>query len=156
MMSVRKAVRDDIDELVRLRIAYLKEDNGQLDDRDAETIAKELPDYFRRHLGRDLFCYVWQEGGEIVASAFLLLVEKPMSPAFINGRTGTVLNVYTCPEHRRRGYAAQVMRRLLADAGEMELSVVELKSTDAGYPLYRSVGFADDASGYHPMKWRNQ
>ncbi len=155
-MGIRKADRNDIDALVRLRIAYLKEDNGQLDEGDAEAVEKALPDYFRRHLGRDLFCYVWQEDGVIASCAFLLLVEKPMSPAFINGRTGTVLNVYTCPDHRRKGYAAQLMRKLLADAKEMELCVVELKSTDAGYPLYSSIGFEDDKSNYHLMRWRNQ
>ncbi len=35
----------------------------------------------------------------------LLIVEKPMSPSFITGKTGTVLNVYTKPEYRNKGYA---------------------------------------------------
>ena len=155
-MSVRIAELSDIDALVGLRLAYLREDNGSLDERDAGIIAKALPDYFRKHLNRDLFCYLLQEGDTIAACAFLLVVEKPMSPAFINGRTGTVLNVYTHPLHRRKGYAGQVMQKLLADARKMELSTVDLKSTDAGYSLYRSAGFSDDTSKYHPMKWRNQ
>ena len=48
------------------------------------------------------------------------------------------------------------MNTLLAEAEEMELAVVELKATEAGYPLYRSVGFTDDCSRYHMMKWKNQ
>lgn len=32
---------------------------------------------------------------------FLLVAQKPMSPAFITGRTGSVLNVYIKPQYRR-------------------------------------------------------
>ena len=48
------------------------------------------------------------------------------------------------------------MEAMLADAKAMDLAVIELKATDDGYPLYRSVGFADDNSKYHQMKWVNR
>jgi len=115
-----------------------------------------LPEYFRTHLGKDLFCYIVRDGKDIVSCAFLLVVEKPMSPAFINGKTGTVFNVYTLPAHRHKGYAGLIMKELISDARKMALCTVELKATDAGYSLYRSVGFIDDVSKYHLMKWKNQ
>ncbi len=107
------------------------------------------------HLDRDLFVYVIRDGHVIVSCAFLLIIEKPMSPAFINGKTGIVLNVYTCPSARRKGYAEAAMRAMINDAKEKKLSVIELKSTEDGYHLYRSVGFTDDHSKYHMMKWKN-
>lgn len=152
---IQKAQESDIDALVKLRLAYLQEDHGSLDDRDAGIIAAKLPEYFRAHLNKDLFCYIAREEGLIVSCAFLLVIEKPMSPAFITGKTGTVLNVYTCPSYRHRGYAGFLMKKLISDAKGMDLSTVELKATDAGYALYRSAGFADDRSRYHPMKWMN-
>lgn len=152
-MRVKKAGNEDIDALVQLRLAYLSEDHGVLDEKNRSAIRQRLPSYFQTHLNRDLFCYIVREENRIVSCAFLLVVEKPMSPTFINGRTGTVLNVYTRPEWRRRGYAKKVMRQLLADAEAMELSVVELKATKAGYALYRSVGFADERSEYSPMRY---
>ncbi|MBR4462598.1 MAG: GNAT family N-acetyltransferase [Erysipelotrichaceae bacterium] len=155
-MRVEKAGTDDIDALVELRVAYLQEDNGSLDENDLFTIQKELPDYYRRHLNRDLFVYVIRDGQDIISCAFLLIIEKPMSPAFLNGKTGTVLNVYTCPEDRRKGCANAILRTLIGEAREMEISVIELKATEEGYPLYRSLGFTDDDSGYHRMLWRNQ
>ena len=154
-MVIEYAGISDIDDLVRMRLAYLREDRGCLDDAEAEAIQKSLPGYFRKHLDRDLYVYVIRESQSIVSCAFLLIVEKPMSPAFINGRTGTVLNVYTCPPFRRKGFAGKIIRKLLDDAREKELSVVELKSTDAGYPLYKAAGFSDDDSKYHLMKWKN-
>ena len=152
-MNVEIAETEDIKALVKMRISYFIEDNGSLDEHDIAVIRKDLPDYFRMHMDRDLFVYVIRDGKAIVSCAFLLIVEKPMSPAFINGRTGIVLNVYTCPSHRRRGYAKVIMEALLSEAKEKEISSIELKATEAGYPLYRSVGFTDDASGYHFMKW---
>jgi len=138
------------------RVAYLTEDNGALDEGDEAAIRDGLPGYFGAHLGHDLHAYVIRESGRIASCAFLIVVEKPMSPAFMSGRTGIVLNVYTRPDCRRRGYARKVMEALLADARELGLSVVELQATDDGYPLYLSVGFLDDESKYHRMKWFNR
>ena len=154
-MDVQKARLSDIDSLVDLRIRYLTEDHGRLEVQDAEAIAEKLPEYFRAHLGKDLFCYIVRDGQDIVSCAFLLIVEKPMSPAFINGKTGTVLNVYTRPAHRHKGYAGLIMKELLSDARKMALCTIELKATDAGYSLYRSAGFVDDVSKYHLMTWKN-
>ena len=153
--NVEKAKVDDIEALVRMRLDYLREDNGSLDECDIAAIRKDLPGYFRMHMNRDLFVYVIRDGQAIVSCAFLLVVVKPMSPAFVNGRTGTVLNVYTCPPYRRRGYAKMIMETLLHDAKDKQVSVVELKSTRAGYHLYRSAGFSDDCSRYQTMKWTN-
>ena len=155
-MTVEKARTKDIEALVKMRLSYLIEDNGSLDAQDLEAIKRELPGYFQAHLGKDLFVYVIRDGQTIVSCAFLLTVEKPMNPAFINGKTGMVLNVYTCPSYRRKGCAKKIMKVLLFEAKKMEISVIELKATKDGYSLYRSIGFVDDGSKYHRMKWKNQ
>ena len=64
-----------------------------------------------------------------------------------------MLNVYTKPSARRKGYARQIMTTLIEDAKTMGLSRMELKATEDGYPLYKAVGFLDDHSKYHSMKW---
>ena len=137
-----------------MRLAYLAEDHGTLDPADEARIRRDLPGYYRRHLNGDLTAFVAREGDELVGCALLLAVEKPMSPAFINGRTGTVLNVYTRPEYRDRGYARRLMEMLMEEAAAQDMSAVELKATDMGHGLYKALGFEDDRSGYHPMKWR--
>lgn len=153
-MMIEKATMQDIEQLTQLRLAYLLEDHGELNEKEQEIIKTKLPDYFTRNLNHNIFSYVVRIEQEIVACAWLLVVEKPMSPVFINGKTGTVLNVYTKPKHRCKGYGKQVMNMLLRDAVNMELSVVELKATEAGYSLYQSIGFKDVVSGYHQMEWR--
>lgn len=152
-MFFEKAMNEDIAQLTNLRIAYLIEDMGKLDENELIIIKQDLPDYFIRNLNKNIFGYVAKEQKEIVACALLLVVEKPMSPAFITGKTGIVLNVYTKVEYRHKGYARNLMNMLMTDASDMGLSVVELKATEAGYQLYKSIGFENVKSKYYFMKW---
>lgn len=155
-MIFREAGPADIGQLTELRIAYLAEDTGPLTKADADILRRDLPDYFTRNLNRTIFGYAAESDGHLTACALLLVTEKPMSPAFMTGKVGTVLNVYTTPAYRRRGYGRLLMEMLLAAASSMRLSAVELKSTEDGYRLYQSLGFRDAASKYHPMIWREE
>lgn len=154
MYSVRFEKSDigDLDQLAALRIAYLLEDHGTIPQEQLTQISEKLPDYFRRHLNKDCFVYSVKNESEIISCCFLLVTEKPSSPAFINGVVGTVMNVYTKPEYRRQGLAGKLLKMLLEDSEKMGLDFVELKATDSGYNLYKSLGFEDSVSKYHNMK----
>ena len=149
-MIFEKATIKDINGLTDLRLAYLQEDLGVITNK--ELIQESLPGYYEKHLNKDLMVYVARDEEDIVSCAFLLIVEKPMSPSFITGKTGTVLNVYTKPEYRNKGYAKKLMTMMLGDATAQDVSVIELKSTEDGYSLYKSVGFEDVVAKYHNMK----
>lgn len=151
-MIFEKAVPKDINMLTELRIAYLQEDLGEMTEADLELIKSSLPCYYEKHINKDLLVYVARNKEDIVSCAFLLIVEKPMSPSFITGKTGTVLNVYTKPEYRNKGYAKKLMSMMLEDATAQGVSVIELKSTEDGYSLYKAVGFEDVGTKYHNMK----
>jgi len=147
-----KATKKDIGVLTDLRIAYLNEDLGVISDENLELMKSTLPSYYTKHLNKDLMVYVAKDGEKIVSCAFLLIVEKPMSPSFITGKTGTVLNVYTKPDYRKKGYAKKLMTMMLEDTKAEGVSIVELKATEDGYSLYKSVGFEDVVAKYHNMK----
>lgn len=146
--------RECVAELIELRMAYLEADFGELAPNDEASIRVALPSYFERHLERDLTAFVARaENGRIASVALLLVSEKPANPRFVNGHIGTVFNVYTVPEYRRRGLASKVMAELVAYARDEGLDLVELNATDEGYPLYRSLGF-EDAVLHRPMSIR--
>lgn len=149
-MKFEKATIKDINMLTDLRLAYLQEDLGVITYK--QLIQESLPGYYEKHLNKDLMVYVARDDEDIIACAFLLIVEKPMSPSFITGKTGTVLNVYTKPEYRNKGYAKKLMTMMLEEATAQDVSVIELKSTEDGYLLYKSVGFEDVVVKYHNMK----
>ncbi|MBP3271609.1 MAG: GNAT family N-acetyltransferase [Ruminococcus sp.] len=152
-MIFDKAITDDIDDLVKLRTAYLTEDYGEIPEESMAVIAEKLPDHFRRHLNKDLFAFVCRDKDGIVGCCFLYVMEKPPNPSFINGKTGTVLNVYTLPQFRRKGIAGRLMKMLISASEEMGLDFVELKATDEGYSLYSTLDFEDTVSKYHNMKY---
>lgn len=54
-MIYSKAIKEDIEQLTELRIAYLTEDNGKLKANDLETIKRDLPNYFIRNLNKTIF-----------------------------------------------------------------------------------------------------
>jgi ribosomal protein S18 acetylase RimI-like enzyme len=61
-------------------------------------------------------------------------------------RAEGALGIYslgTLPDYRRRGYGEALLRTVLAERREGELLVLE--STEAGYPLYRRLGFREAA-----------
>lgn len=153
--NVITAGENEIDALVMARLSYLSEDLGTLSKEHTEIIQNELPLYFLKHLNRDLFCYLIREADRLISCAFLLVVEKPLSPSFINGKTGIVFNVCTDPAYRHQGCARAVMRELISQAEAMHLCKVELQATKDGYPLYQKSGFKVNESHYISMVWKN-
>ena len=152
-MEFSKAGLEYIEQLVQLRLDFLTEDHGTLSDEEIKRISEKLPEYYKKHLNNDLFVYICTDENEIVSCCFLLVSEKPSNPDFLNGKMGTVLNVYTKPQHRHHGYAKKLIEMMLEDAKAMELDFVELKATEDGYGLYKKVGFKDAVSKYHDMKY---
>lgn len=151
-MKFMKADEGQINELVKMRLAYLNYDYKGLDREVHDRIESSLPDYFQKHLNKDLFAYVAVDS-EIIATAVLLIVEKPANPNFITGRTGMILNVYTREEYRRRGIARYLIEMVLEDAKNLKLDFVELKATNEGYELYKKMGFEDVISANKEMKY---
>ena len=144
-MVVENANIEDVTLLTELRLEYLKEDHGKLSKSDIEIIRRDLPDYFKKNLNQNIFCYLIREKEEIAACAFLLVVEKPMSPEFITGRTGTVLNVYTKPQYRHKGYAKQA---IISWENEMKkrgykMTLISTQVDEGAQHLYRKLGYVD-------------
>lgn len=152
-MELFKAGKEHIALLTEIRIKYILEDFGSSAADNETELRRSLSGYFEAHLGRDMFAYLAEDCGKIIASAFLVVSEKPANPSFPRGRTGTVMNVYTEKEYRRQGIASAIMKMLIADAERLELDFVELKATGEGYPLYDSLGFKETGSTYINMKY---
>ncbi|HHY51812.1 MAG TPA: GNAT family N-acetyltransferase [Clostridiales bacterium] len=142
MVTVRTATQEDIELLLRLRMDYLAADYGQISPADREQILAQLPDYFQQGLQDQSFLAVLAEReGEVVSAAFLAISRMPASPVFPTGKTGTLLNVLTYPQHRRKGYASMVVSSIIEEARKLGVSCVDLTATQEGKPLYDKLGF---------------
>ena len=148
------ATKDDIKELIRLRIAYMMDDFGSVSEDERIALDKQLPDYFLRKLGSELIAFVARDENRIVSVAYLLIIEMPANLMLLNGIYGDVLNVYTEPEYRGKGLATRLMNNLIEYGKKAGLGRIDLMATDDGYPIYKKVGFEDKELKYKDMAYK--
>lgn len=133
----------DIDTLVKLRFDYISTEI-ELSAEDKVKLEPKLREYFKEYVPEEKFtAYAMEIDGDIVSAAFLIIDEKPPGLNNLNGRYGTIMNVFTYPEHRGKGYATSVMSSLIVDADNIFVSVLDLYSTKAGKKLYEKLGFKE-------------
>ena len=108
--------------------------------------------HFERKLGKELIAFVARADGQLVATAYLLLIEKPANPSMRNGLVGEVLSVFTEKEYRGQGISTRLMNNLVKYAKENRLCYIDLKATEEGYSLYKKVGFEERNEKYKDMR----
>ena len=141
-MILRKANLDDIELLIQLRIDYLTEDTGILTQEESFAIKRQLKEYFLKAISNNSFIGILAEiEGAVVSAAFLVISERPANPAFITGITGTLLNVITYPEYRRKGIATKVIEKIIDESKKEGVSSIDLMATEDGKALYEKMGF---------------
>lgn len=150
----RKAENEDIDNLVKLRLEYVKADYGGIDAETETTLRAQLNEYFPAHLGNDIFGFFCFDGEKAVSMVILYIMDKPAFVTTPSGRTGTLLSVVTLPEYRRKGIAGKLVKMALEKAKQLGAEFVELQATADGAPLYKKIGFKDKESHYTPMIYK--
>ncbi len=79
--------------------------------------------------------------GHVVAGGGVALVPFQPHPRDPSSRRAFILNMFTEPEHRRRGLARRLLETMLAWCREQGFKAVSLHASDAGRPLYEALGF---------------
>ncbi len=152
MLTYRKAKPNDIPVLIQLRLGYMHETHPDLEPEMFDRIAEQSKGYFQEHLNRDCVVYLALDGDTPAGCVFFLLINKPASPLFITGKTGTLMNVFTLPDYRRKGIAEKLVSMAIEDGKSWDLSYIELRATACGHPLYKKLNFIEDKSIYMSMK----
>lgn len=149
-----EATKEDIEELVRLRIAYMIDDFGKISDSERDALEKQLPVYFFKKLGTELIVFVARDEERIVSVAYLQVIEMPANVMLLNGLYGEVLNVFTEKEYRGRGLCTQLMENLIAYGEKLSLGRIDLSATRDGFPIYKKVGFEKKEPRYMDMRYK--
>ncbi|KJS58724.1 GNAT family N-acetyltransferase [Streptomyces rubellomurinus] len=145
---VRPAAPGDADELLRLRVAVL--DGARLTDAWRSTFRDDM----RARLGTDpsLLAYVVPADEHTLASCALGIVYRGyLGPTHPTGLWGRIHTVATDPAHRRRGHARAVTTALIDALKAAGCGSIELRATEAGAPLYHTLGFAP-LDGYMALR----
>lgn len=148
-MRVRKLGKEDIDLLIKIRMDYLFAEKGVFSDEEVQDIRKKLEEYFTKYLNKGFIAMIAENENEVLATAFMSMVERPPLIAFSSYLVGTVYNVFTYPQYRGQGIATKVMNELLSEAKLLGVVAVDLMSTEKGKSLYKNLGF--QVSSYTSM-----
>ncbi len=150
--AVRLATPADLDAMVELRqqlFACFPEALGIID--EALMRQTSLAYFSRAFAHGDCQTWVAEADGQIVSQGSLALFQRPPFPGNLSGREAYLLNMYTLPDYRRRGYSKAILQQAMAYAREQGLGRIWLHASDDGQPLYQAAGFLPSEKY---MEWR--
>ncbi|MBE6899364.1 MAG: GNAT family N-acetyltransferase [Ruminococcaceae bacterium] len=142
-MIIRKAELKDIPLLSETRKLQLI-DEGIAPECDIDS---GLEAFFKRQLAsKDFLQLIAEEDGKLLSTAAVIYYDMP--PSYTNkiGFRGYVTNVYTAPEHRRKGLSKMLLSELLKDAEKRGIKKLWLGASKDGRPLYEKLGFIQQES----------
>lgn len=143
-LAVRPARLDDLDQIVALRVALLREYHEHplytdLRD-DAPDRARSL--YYTQLTAPDETIFLAERGGRIVG--LLRCVDAPGSPLLLPERYCYVSSVYVVPAERRRGVLRALVaaaERWCADRGLGEMRLHNAASAKTAADVWSAFGF---------------
>lgn len=140
-MSIRPATPFDVAEIVTLRLR-LFECFNRLDSELTEKTRAVTHQYFERSFDND-DCKTWvaETDQRLVALGSLALFIRPPNPHNLSGKEAYLMNMYTLPEYRRRGYSKGILQQAMAHALSNGFGRIWLHASDDGQPLYQGAGF---------------
>ena len=72
------------------------------------------------------------------------ILPRPLGPSTISeGRQGTIINVFTEPEWRRRGIGSLLMKEIILWSKNQSLDRILLHASEEGRPVYEKLGFVE-------------
>ena len=132
----------DLADLAAMRTAWTRKRTEGLED----GFADRLEAWWRRQGGARHAWVARSADDAPVGTANLQVFERMPRPGLPDARWAYVANVWTAPEHRRRGVGRLLMGDVLGWCREEGMERVVLNPSEVSLPLYRGLGFrpADD------------
>ncbi len=144
-MHIKKTNQNDIEALMEIRLEMLRVVNG-LDEN--VVFDKILVDTSREFfLNGDQTTVFAMDGDRIAGCASISYIWIMPTFSHPSGKRAHLMNVYTRKEYRRQGVAQKMVDFLIDDARAHGATEISLDATEMGKPLYKSLGFEENAAG---------
>ncbi len=142
MIIYRRAILEDINKLVELRVEFLYEAEEISIDTPSEELRNSLHSFFQRNMKSEHFIsWIAAKKNKIIATSGLVFYEVPPLFENISGKEAYLMNMYTLPIFRRKGIGTELLKRLIEEARKREIRKVRLVTTEDGKHLYEKNGF---------------
>lgn len=140
--SFHKAGIEDVKTLTEYRIRFAIELNGEQTKEKTELLRKQMTNYFSKATA-DNCCIsiIAKRKNEIAGIGSVHLREMPGNFKNPSGKWGYIMNMYTVPEHRRKGVCSEILNRLIEEVKHYGITAFELHATRDGDSVYRKNGF---------------
>ncbi|MFI5363562.1 MAG: GNAT family N-acetyltransferase [Elusimicrobiota bacterium] len=140
-LRIRAAAIDDIPEILRQRRGMF-EDMGCRDGDALAAMVSVSAGYLQKAVADGSFrAWLVMDGDRVVAGGAIVISPWPALAGDSACRRATILNVYTDPDHRRRGIARLLMRTMIDWCRREGFARVSLHASKDGRHLYESLGF---------------
>lgn len=137
---IRVATLDDLDVLVHHRIAMFQDMGVPL---DATAVAGAFRPWLLDMMPKGFYrAWVVESGSQAISGGGITILPWPPGPRYLAGRLAFVYNVYTEPDHRRRGLGKMVMEAIHAWCRQEQIGSLALNASEFGQPMYESLGYA--------------
>jgi GNAT superfamily N-acetyltransferase len=124
-------------DLAAMRTAWMREQCGAVE----EGFAARLAQWWERQGGMRHVWVARGADGAPVGMANCQVFDRMPRPGRPDTRWAYVANVWTDPDHRRRGVGRLLMDTVLGWCRDERMARVVLNPSEISLPLYRSVGF---------------
>jgi GNAT superfamily N-acetyltransferase len=133
---------EHLEAMVNARIAFQQWFLGQQSPEAIALLSHHLRQYFLRAIANgSCICWMAAVDEEIVGNGMMAFREYPGNFLNPSGKTGYIMNMHTLEQHRGKGIASTILKRLIATAKEMGTHAFELHATPLGAPVYERNGF---------------
>jgi GNAT superfamily N-acetyltransferase len=139
---IREATSSDIPVLLRHR-RMMWWDMGRHDEAALDMMERAATEYFSQAVPQG--SYVGFLGidpsGAVIGGGGIVISPWPGVVGQLQPKRAMILNLYVEREHRRRGVASALMRRMIAWCRQNEFCSVALHASENGRALYELLGF---------------
>ena len=141
--EIRRLTAEDLDAFIAVRIRQLREEGAK----EQIDLTGALRQYDEKHMADGtFFSWIALDGGEIVGTSGMSVVEKPPYFGCPTGRIGLLSGMFTHPAYRRQGIAKELLSLVIADAKNAGCGTVQITASDMGVKLYTAFGFVHNGN----------
>lgn len=141
-MVIQQAALEDMQDVIDIRVEFFHHIRS-VTPRQEQELRQNLAEYFARHLkdSSHFLALLGREDGRVVSCVFVVYCDYPPNNLDSSPLRGIVMNVYTNPDYRRKGYARQLLEKAIEISREKGACLLDLFATEDGFPIYSKLGF---------------
>lgn len=142
-----KASIKDLDDIIRLRLALLKEGGEIKTAQEEELVRTATKEYLQEAFSNNEFIsYIAEKNGVAVSVSGMVLFKRPPYLENLKGVEAYILNMYTLPENRGNRLARRLLELCIEEARKSGVKRIWLHATEERKHLYKKMGFRNNDS----------